>query len=308
MPTRLILAFACAQSLLIPAGAASQTADALPKISQISASTRAMALGDAYTIGAPASDVLFVHPSLVGRSRGFGLAVQRWGGSATATAFSGAMQWLGGGVAVGIRTLQYGAPGVGVGAAPAGQDHLFDFGPSPVSETVATLGYSRSGPLGVSLGAAVHLVDERVGSDRQGVTLFDLSAARAVGPLLVALTAYDIGTKPLLEGDTGPSHYELGVEEYRHRLGPLDMGYAARLGWADGSVTWGAGAEVGYWPVQGRTFVARLGLSDAAEGSDAAPVSMGFAFWGDNLIAEWAFRPYAGQAEGGTHRIGIGWR
>ena len=94
MPTRLLLVFACALSLLIPVGAASQTADALPKLSQLSASTRAMALGGAYTIGAPASDVLFVHPSLVGRSRGFGLAVQRWGGSATATAFSGAMQWL----------------------------------------------------------------------------------------------------------------------------------------------------------------------------------------------------------------------
>jgi hypothetical protein len=65
---------------------------------------------------------------------------------------------------------------------------------------------------------------------------------------------------------------------------------------------------VGYWPVRGRTFVGRLGAQVVPEGSDASPFTFGFAFWGDDLVVEWAFQPFDGAPESGTHRFSIGWR
>ena len=69
----------------------------------------------------------------------------------------------------------------------------------------------------------------------------------------------------------------------------------------------GGGVEIGYWPISGRTFVARIGVRQLEEGTDASPLSLGFAFWGDDVVLEWAFRPWEGD-ETGTHRFGIRWR
>ena len=74
------------------------------------------------------------------------------------------------------------------------------------------------------------------------------------------------------------------------------------------ATTLGGGVELGYYPIQGRTFVARLGFQDVPEDSEAAPVTMGFAFWADDLTIEWAFRPVSDADEGGTHRFGVRWR
>jgi hypothetical protein len=270
-----------------------------------------MSLGDAYAMTSGHADAVFYHPALLTGSSGFGIDVQRWTQSASAAAMSGAVQWLGGGIGVGLRTLQYGAPGSGMDGAPTGQDHLFDMGPEPVSERIATLAYARETFFGIDIGLAVDLVDERfpTGSiDRHGATLFDLGAARELGPVTVGITVHDLGTKPVLDSGAGPSRIELGVGGYGQEVGPLDIGFSGKVGVDDDEVTWGGGIEVGYWPVQGRTFVARAGFQDVPEGSDASPFTAGFAFWGDDITVEWAFRPFDGAAERGTHRFGVRWR
>ena len=59
--------------------------------------------------------------------------------------------------------------------------------------------------------------------------------------------------------------------------------------------------------MRGRTFVGRVGVRRVPEG-EASPVSLGFAFWGDDLVLEWAWQPFGDPVDAGTHRFGIGWR
>lgn len=267
-----------------------------------------MALGDAYAMDSGHADAIFYHPALLTGAGGFGLDLQRWGSAASAAAASGAVQWLGGGVGIGLRSLQYGAVGSGSAAAPPGQDAMFDFGTTPVSELVGTIAYSHEAWFGIDLGVAVDFVDERIGSERHGVTLFDVSLAREVGPLTVGATVQDIGKKPLLDTGDAPSKVTLGAAGYGQQLWILDIGYAATVGLDDDEITYGGGLEIGYWPISGRTFVARVGFQDVPDGSDVSPLTTGLAFWGDDITVEWAFRPLSGASEGGTHRFGVRWR
>lgn len=305
---RSLTRLATAIIVLTPAAIAAQTEGAVPKVTLLPASTRAMALGDSYMLDAGHADAIFYHPALLTGARGFGLDIQLWGGEGSATAASAATGWLGGGVGVGLRTLQYGALGADGAAVPGGQDHLFDPGSVPVSERVGTVGYAREVVFDIDLGVGISFVDERIGSSRQSAVLFDVGAARDIGPFVVGITVHDIGNKPISDRGADPSRVVIGAGSYGQELGIFDIGYAASVGFDDDDVTYGGGVEVGYWPIRGRTFIARVGLQDVPDGSDASRLTTGFAFWGDNITVEWAFRPFSDADQGGTHRFGVRWR
>ena len=99
----------------------------------------------------------------------------------------------------------------------------------------------------------------------------------------------------------------LGAGAYGRQLGPLDVGLAGHLSYASEETVYGGGLELGYWPISGRTFVARIGVQNAPEGSAADPFTFGFAFWGDDLVLEWAYQGF-GDLDVGTHRFGVRWR
>jgi hypothetical protein len=265
-----------------------------------------MALGDAYMMNARHADALFYHPALLTGARGAGLEVQRWGSGSSAAAASAAVGWLGGGAGIGLLTLQHGAPGGGAAAAPGGQDHLFGSGDVAVSEKVAVVGFAHE-VLGIDLGVAGKLVDERVGADHDTRVMVDLSLSTAVGPLTVGLTARDWGREPILDsvGD-GPARLVLGAGAYGREVGIFDVGVTTALSYSEARTVVSGGLEVGYWPINGRTFVGRVGLSQVPEG-EAGPFSFGFAFWGDNIVFEWAYRPFDA-LDAGTHRFGVRWR
>jgi len=293
-------------ALAAPTSVAAQMSGSLPRVLELPASTRAMALGDAYMMNAQHADALFYHPALLTEASGFGLELQRWGTNSTATAASAAMQWLGGGVGIGLLSLQYGAPGTGRDAAPAGQDHLFELGSTPVSERVAVLGYARE-IFGFSVGMAGKLVEERVGTARDAEAMVDLSVAREVGPITVGVTARDWGREPIVEtGGANPNRLVLGAGAYGQQVGIFDVGISGALSYSEDQTVVSGGLEVGYWPINGRTFVGRIGIQQVPEGS-AGPVSFGFAFWGDDIVVEWAYRPF-GDLDAGTHRFGVRWR
>jgi len=150
------LTLACC--FLFTANLGAQTAGALPRVLELPASTRAMALGDAYMMNARHADALFYHPALLTGASGFGLDLQRWGANSSSSTISAARQWLGLGIGVGLQTLQYGAPGEGFDAAPGGQDHLFVLGASPVSERIATIGLAKE-LFGIDVGIATKVVE-----------------------------------------------------------------------------------------------------------------------------------------------------
>lgn len=300
-----------AATLPRPAELDAQATTALPRSAHLPASARAMALGGAYAMSSGHADAVFHHPALLTRSSGFGLDWQRWGPASSATAASAAVAWFGGGVGIGLRSLQHSAFAGGTVLESSGhQDDLFRVGSVPVSERIATLAYARDLPwLELDLGVAVELVDERVETTQHTVTLFDVSLARSAGPLVVALTAHDIGEKPIVETGSEPARFSLGAGAYGEQVGPLDLGLAGHVGLdQEEELAYGAGVEVGYWPIQGRTFVARLGVQSVPDGSDASPFTTGFAFWGDDITLEWAFNPVSDVDESGTHRFGVRFR
>jgi hypothetical protein len=291
-----------------PAILSGQSGGRLPRVLEVPASTRAMALGDAFMMGSGHADAIFYHPALLADASGFGLDIENWTETATAATASAAMPWLGGGIGIGLQTLQYDVGAEGAARLPPGQDVLFSGGTAHTSERVASVGYARRA-FGIRFGVVGKLVEERVEAARDATAAVDVGAATDVGPLTVGLTAANLGPDMAFSGETTPlpTRVTLGAGAYGRPLGPLDVGMAAALTRRDdGTLLAGAGVELGYWPVVGRTFVARFGVQRVPEG-EGSPLTVGLAFWGDDLVLEWAYRDFGGLGAG-THRFGVRWR
>jgi hypothetical protein len=296
-------AAAIALATLLPTAAAAQNRGELPKLLTLPGSTRAMALGGAYQPTARHSDGIFYNPALVNGSTGMGVDVQQWGPESSAAAASAALAWFGGGVAVGLQTIQFGIDGAVV---PDNQDYLFTRDHTAVSERLVAAAYARK-LYGVEWGIAGKLVEERVAEARSTVAMADVGAARGIGPVMVGLSVLDLGNKPFdADGLNVSPRVVLGAGAYGQPVGIFDVGFAAALTHTKDRTSVGGGVELGYWPISGRTFVARLGAQSVPSGSDASPFTFGFAFWGDDLRLEWAYQDFGGGASG-THRFGIAW-
>jgi hypothetical protein len=263
-----------------------------------------MGLGGAHMMTSDEPTAVFEHPALLRGASGLALDLQRWGEHAEATSVSAATSWWGGKVSVGLglRSFQHTAVAVDGFEGPHPQDRLFVRAGIASSDRVAALGAAMTF-FDLDWGVSLRLAEHQFGSPgvvRRKDAEVGFGVAREVGPVTVGLSAHD-----LLDD---PADLELGVGSYGWEVGFLDVGVTARLGLVDEDLVGGGGLELGYWPVRGRTFVARVGAQSVPDGSDANPMTMGFAYWGDALILEWAFQPFTDAAEGGTHRFSIGWR
>lgn len=290
--------------------AEAQTPGREPAILEIPAGARAMGLGMALQLGSDDPDLAFTHPALVQRLSGMQAGHTRFGTAATAYSLSAATDWFGGGVALSVRTLEYGrGSGPAAGTRAGGLDAflLEDGTTTGVSESAATVTWGRS-LFGVALGVSGRLSTQRFDGSSVTAGTVDVGAALPLGPLQVALTARNLGREPELDGEglELPQEFVLGAGAYGRQLGPLDVGAAAQVTRRDdGEFLYGGGLEVGYWPIRGRTFVGRVGFRNVPEG-EASPVTFGGSFWGDALVLEYAFQPV--DDADGIHRISVGWR
>jgi len=301
-----------------------QTNHTLPRVLELPASTRAMALGGAYMTNSPQADVLFYNPALLVGVQSFGLDIQQWGTASWTSTAVAARQWLGGGIGIGLQVLQYGAHGPGSYTAPSGQAHLFDAGSLPVSERVATIGYARE-IKGFNLGLAIKLIEERVAfnkfvaSDartRDGAVWFDAGISKTFFALTTSLSYQNNGDRLFAGEYLGDyqvaDRITLGVSSSGMQFGIFDYGITAAITQVrtfkeDSATIPAAGLEISYWPIRGRTFVARAGVQRTPYYEDASPFTFGFAYWGDNLVLEWSFHGME-QSELRTHRFGVSWR
>lgn len=292
--------------LALPSALAAQTAGREPALVELPVGARSVALGHAYQVGDADPDAVFHNPALLGRSEGVMLGYTRFGDGGVGLSLSHARSWLGGRIGVGVRALEAGSPGPG--ARRGGVDPLLDRGSPGVGELSASLAYART-LFGVRLGVTGRLVDQRFDEARNAAASFDVGVAHELGPLSAALAVRNIGPDRDLGGDEEipqPLLVTLGVGGYGEPVGPLDLGFAASLSVRDdGEVEGGGGLEIGYWPIQGRTFVLRIGGRHVPEG-EASPLTLGASFWGDDLVLAYAFQPVDGLDD--VHRITVGWR
>lgn len=285
---------------LAPLGA--QTPGREPAVAELPPGARTLGLGLAPQLGDDTPDLAATHPALVTRLGGVRAGHTWFGNAGGSYSLSAASDWLGGGVAVSVATMEYRAASSTPGGRTLGLDEFVanPAGGTSVSESAATVTYGRS-IFGVSVGASGRFFTQRYGDERDTGHAMDVGVAHELGPVRLALSARNLGSAEAL-----PTEVVLGAGAYGRPLGPLDLGFAAQVARRDdGEVVVGGGMEFGYWPIRGRTFVGRIGLRSVPEG-EASPVTLGGSFWADEFVFDYAFQSVDGLEA--IHRITVGWR
>jgi hypothetical protein len=294
--------------------AEAQSRDRGPLVLELPASTRALALGNTFTLAFPGSDGFFYHPGVLDRAQGLSASVQRYGSSSTSLALSAGQAWLSGGVALGVQVLTYSATsstpvaGNDVLALPADVATLREDGETGVSEMAISAGYGRRVGT-VRFGVVGKVVEQRFGPLHGAAGAFDLGAATSSGPVTLGLAARNLGPGLTMGGETipFPVTFALGASTLQLPLGPLDVSGAAAVTYRrQGHVVPSAGLEVAYWPVTGRTLSARFGYRHLPEDQSGRGLTFGGAFLGDSIVLEYAFEGFKSGVP--SHRFGLGWR
>ncbi len=284
---------------LVHAPAAAQDA---PLVLRLPASARALALGGVLPPGAADPAAIFYHAAFA--PAGIAAGTQWLGGDTLAIEAAGAMEWLGGTVAIGVRSVSFTAD------CRCAWIQVLPGPPQvPVSERAAQVTYGRTFK-GLRLALTGKCVDQRWDVPRGSGWAVDASAGHEIGPLRLALTGQNLGPNLDVGGVSVPLNRRIllaAAPPGSAPLGPLDVLPAVQLAWERGArFTPAAGVELRYWPVVGRTFYLRGGVrrpdTDAAERA----FTLGAGFSGDRITLDYALAPLAGGRA--THRIGLGWR
>lgn len=283
------------------------------------ASVRAQGLGGLYvSAGGVASDAVFYNPALLTAARGLGLAGARYASGGRAGVFSAAQSFGSSGLAIGVSYLDLEGD-----VRPAGGPYLLGVSVpehrSLRSGLMATFGYGRT-VKGVRLGVARKVFEQRTGWERGTGGAVDVGAAISLAGATISLTAQNLGPDYESAGVRVPlpQRFALSAASASMPVGPLDLVPAAGVVVErDGFVAPAAGIELAYWPVQGRTFVGRLGFRRTPDGG-GSPLTAGGGFMGDRFAVDYAYeRSPAGRLitgglgaevdEGGVHRVGLRW-
>jgi hypothetical protein len=290
-------------------------------ILELPASTRALALGNAFHLSSRDPAAIFYHPGRLARVQGFMASLQRFQENGTLLGLSAGMEWFGGGVAIGLRQLSYETPAQpeewdsALGSLsrprysfPLDEGRLREEGSVAVSETVLSLGYGKA-LTGLQAGVVGKLVEKRRGPAKAGTAAVDLGLATTTGPVTLGLSVQDLGPDTRLGGEdiALPTRFILGASTETAQVGPLDVSGTTALTYrVDGDLDPSLGVEVAYWPVVGRTFIGRIGYRHRSARFSARPLTFGGAFYGDDIVLEYA---YLGFEEGApAHQFGVGWR
>jgi hypothetical protein len=272
-------------------------------------------LGNSFAFGFPDSDAVFYHPGVLGRVQGLSGSVQKYGSSSTLTTFSAGTSWLSGGVALGVQHLSYGAEatapilGSDLLGLSADAGSLRDNGIIAASELVISAGYGRT-VKGIRTGVVGKLIEERFGPLKEAIGALDLGLAASKGPVTVGLSLQNLGPAMAIGGEEIPLPLRvgLGASTDAAPVGPLDLSASGGMRYepAAGDLVPSLGLEVAYWPVTGRTFIARIGVRNLPAEQSGSPLTFGGAFMGDDLVLEYAYEGFDSGCP--SHRFTLGWR
>jgi len=285
-----------------------------PIILELAASTRALALGNAFFLEPGDADAVFYHPGLVGRAQGMGASIRRFSTPGTLSTLSAGRSWFGGGVALGIQHLGYEVPADGVETIEdilnlsGDEASLREVGDAGASELVLSVGYGKT-LFGAQVGAVGKFIEQRLGHRRASTAAVDLGVTTTQGPVTVGASVQNLGPSMTLAGGEVPlpTRFTLGASSRPTPVGPLDLALSSSLSYRlEGDVVPALGLEVGYWPVTGRTFVGRIGYRYLSNDFSAVPFTFGGAFLGDDIALEYAFQAY--DSGHPSHSFSIGWR
>ena len=270
---------------------------------QLPASTRAMALGDAYVATRDVESLFYNPAQLVGGRTGAAASVQRFGDVGELGSLAGVTS-LGStaGVGVGVQFLGH---DMGPGDYPlapgslARDDELRGWS---VAATLAGTIVFRGVRWGLGTKYVADLVDER----GDGGFLVDVGAAKEIGPVSLGVAAQNLGVDfNVQSGGDGrlPTRITAGVASGGLPLGPFDVSLLTSVAMRrDTRITPAAGAEFSWSPLDGITGFGRFGVHRPERGAESA-LSVGTGFTFDRLSVDYAFAGFEGP--GSTHRLGL---
>ena len=301
--------------LLLAAIAGAADAQCLNPNMPTSASTRALAMGDANTAGRD-DDVLFYGPAQLAVARGTSAAVGRYDAHLTSATVASTARLATGGVGVGASFQS---------ARNAAGCPLLLFGPGDTPPGTAPRTFSRAlFAVGAAqtfkrfrVGATAKHVTRTLGDERADHFLADVGVARDVSvrdgvPLTIALAVQNIGARPgLATSLQAPLRGALGVATGAP-VGPLDLGLVAQLAlerdlnqpiYRHPRVFGAAGAEVGYSWLDGYSVALRAGVRRPPAFTDLRQLTAGAGLVLDRIAIDYAVEQLVHSRY--AHRIGV---
>jgi hypothetical protein len=307
------MAGALATLLLMPMSASGQHDRYAPIVLQLPASTRATGIGGAFTAVRDIESI-FANPAFSGFATGTAVSAERYRASRAGTLAS-SMTLGQFGVSLGVQYLDFTV--FQYLASTIGGTFVRTDGP-PVSSTVlnykapngaASLSFAAS--LGASTtykgyrwGTAVKYVEERVGSRRESSPAFDLGIAKEGSLFIIGLAVQNLGPDlgDFPENLDLPARATLGVSTLSRPVGAFDVSLSTAVSYLrDGFVSPAGGMEWGYSPLEGYSFIARIGAR-RPELKELRPLTFGASFTFDRLSIDYAFDDVRG---GAGHRLGL---
>jgi hypothetical protein len=281
------------------------------------AGARTLALGNVGVAGRD-DDALFFNPAQLAVARGMSASAERYSANSGGGALSAITAFNGGGVGVGMSTVEYDAPG---GSFPATRGTLLTAGPATGASTEAIVGLSQV-VKGLRVGAAGKYVNDQVADTRVGRAAVDVGVSKDVFRYAtVGLAVQNIGKDMALPCPGAvncgflPSGGSSGGSAITHLPLRTTLGIAAAgpVGIFDIAATAAAsairkdffvpagGAEVGYSWLDGYNIAVRAGVRRPLPGERALTAGAGFRM--DRLTIDYALETFDNGRAG--HRLGL---
>jgi hypothetical protein len=307
---RIAAAAAIAASFLLPSLARAQASSSPVVLLELPASTRALALGNAFVAAGADEAAIFYNPAQlkVAPRISAGLSVQQWLASSTLAAAAAAMHLWRGTAGVGLQVLDYGSSERAFGDPLSG-----GFGADAPGSTVSAGDFVASVAYavalgGVRVGATAKYVSQRLVDQSGGAVAGDFGAAFDVRGATVGASVQNVGGEISLAGDRRPlpRTLNMGTAIPVRGVGPVDLlGTVEVRHTRDGKTEPLGGLEVSYIAPGDVMILGRVGALARPQGAAISPVSFGAGLRSHHLALDYAYE--GSDILGAMHRVGVRW-
>ncbi|MEP6766447.1 MAG: hypothetical protein ABJB66_19190 [Gemmatimonadaceae bacterium] len=302
-----VLATIIALTIALSSHLSAQQVGVGPMVLRLPASARMLGMANAGLTGND-GDALFYNPVLLANARGVALSLQSYGSNATAGSMGSVYQGGANTIGIGVQYVSWTTNATSYASAlHDGGSHLSDSGAIAASSTAISFGLSRTFR-GRRFGVSAKYVEDRFANVHDGTIAFDAGVMLpSWGPGSMSFVAQNIGEGLRLNGEKGqlPTRIGIGYGGGMYQaFEKFDFGLQTQLTVDRGGfVRPAGGAELGYVPIEGVSFIVRAGLRLPKE-KDEPLATGGLGVTIDRFSLDYAMEPMRG-GRPVSHRLGI---
>ncbi len=278
-----------------------------PLVLRLPASARLAGMANA-GLASNDGDALFYNPALLTGARGVAVSLQSYGSNATTGSLGSVYQAGTITIGAGVQFLTWSTNATTYASALRdGASHLSDSGTTAASSTAITLGFGST-LLGRRVGVSAKYVEDRFSRAHDGSVAFDVGVMLpSFGPGNMSFVAQNLGQGLRIGGERGvlPTRVGIGYGGGMYSaFEKYDFGLQTQLTVERGGfVRPAGGAELGYVPIEGVSFIVRAGLRLPKE-KDEPLATAGLGLTVDRFSLDYAMEPMRG-GRPVSHRVGV---